>query len=69
MILALGAALVAGLCLQELWWRHGSGPLILAEEPLVEARRLVEEQRWAEARWIAQYVRDNPALGDVRPRP
>ena len=40
------------------------GSLLLPEDPMIEARRLAQEGRWAESKMLADFVVENPTLGD-----
>ena len=40
------------------------GALLLPKDPVIEARRLAQEDRWAESKMLADFVVENPTLGD-----
>ena len=60
-------AVVAGGCCylsgQQLVNRM-EGSLLLPEDPVIEARRLAHDGRWAESKMLADFVVENPTLGD-----
>ncbi len=59
------AAAVIGLTVWELRDRYFATSLVLTEAPMETAERLAQQGRWAEARWLAEFTRDHPALGDA----
>ncbi|MDZ7840216.1 MAG: hypothetical protein U5R46_05270 [Gammaproteobacteria bacterium] len=61
-----GALAVGVLCGAELFNRFDDQTWVLPVDPLREARALAVQQRWAEARLLADFVQDNPRLGDER---
>jgi len=59
-----GALAVGCLSAAELFNRFDGESWVLPVDPVVEARSLADQQRWAEVRLLAGFVRDNPHLGD-----
>jgi len=64
LVLAACAATVCALTGLELRYRLDSAPLLLAVDPVVQARKLGDEGRWAEARMLADFVVAHPGTGD-----
>lgn len=60
----LGALAVAFFSAVELSNRFDEQNWILPADPVAEARDLAAADRWAEAKMLADFVRDNPRLGD-----
>jgi hypothetical protein len=63
--LALIAAAVVGLTVYELRDRYFAGSLVLTVDPMERAEQLAKQRRWAETKWLADFTRDHPALGDM----
>lgn len=66
LLLLCGALAVGFLCAAELSNRFDDESWVLPVDPVDEIRALAAEQRWAEARVLAEFVRENPHLGDER---
>jgi hypothetical protein len=65
LIFLCGALAVAVLSVTELSNRLDRESWILPVDPVTEARSLATEQRWAEVRLLADFVQENPHLGDA----
>lgn len=59
-----GALAVAVFSAVELSNRYDKESWILPVDPVEDARILASESRWAEVKLLAEFVRDNPHLGD-----
>lgn len=66
LVLFCGALAVGFLCAAELADRLDDESWVLPVDPVDEIRALAAEQRWAEARVLADFVTENPHLGDER---
>lgn len=60
--LALGAGFLSA---QELYLRHGTENMVLPFELTEHALRLSEQDRWAESKFVADFVLEHPELGNV----
>lgn len=65
LILALIAAAVVGLTVYELRDRYFAASLTLTVNPMERAEQLAQQGRWAETKWLADFTREHPALGDM----
>lgn len=61
-----GALAVGILSAAELVNRFDDQSWVLPVDPVEEVRALIAQQRWAEAKMLADFVRENPRLGDER---
>ncbi len=62
---ALIAAAVVGLTVYELRDRYSAASLVLTVDPMERAEQLAQQRRWAETKWLADFTRDHPAIGDM----
>lgn len=60
-----GALAVVVLSGAELYNRFDDQSWILPVDPVEDARELASQQRWAEVKMLADFVADNPRLGDA----
>lgn len=66
MLALCGALIVGGLSAVEISNRFDDQSWVLPVNPIDEARSLAAQNRWAEVRMLADFVRENPELGDER---
>lgn len=66
LLLFCGALAVGLLCAAELSNRFDEESWVLPVDPVDEIRALAAQKRWAEARLLADFVKENPHLGDER---
>lgn len=64
-LLFCGALAVGVLSAAELFNRYDDQSWVLPVDTVAEVRALVVQQRWAEARMLADFVQENPRLGDA----